>query len=176
MYKTRVIDSVLQIGSLQNGWDTLLANSNNPTVFNTFAWASCWLQIYWQADYTLRIILVEAENREEGSERSLVALLPLYIQNHNHSCWFIGSGEPEAEEVASEYLDFIVHRDHAHNPALAASINAGLEALKHCRLILVNCCETSYAANMLRAHRRSLATVTGAVYKLPIGDTFAATA
>ncbi len=169
MYKTRVIDSVLQISGLQNGWNTLLASSNNPTVFNTFAWASCWLEIYWRDDYTLRIILIEAEGK-------LVALLPLYIQNQNNSCWFIGSGEPEAEEVASEYLDFIVHRDHAHDSTLAAFIRTELEALKHLRLILVNCCESSYAANAFRGNRRSLVTVTGAVYKLPIEDTFPATA
>src|SRR5688572_32155488 len=163
MYKTRVIDSALQISSLQNGWNTLLASTNNATVFNTFAWASCWLQIYWRDDYTLRIILVEAEGSEGDS---LVALLPLCIQTRNNSCWFIGSGEPEAEEVASEYLDFIVHRDHAHDPALAAFISTELEELNHYRLILVNCCETSYVVNVLRGHRRALATVTGAVYKL----------
>jgi CelD/BcsL family acetyltransferase involved in cellulose biosynthesis len=169
MYQTRVIDSALQCSSLQDDWNALLAYSSNATVFNTFAWASCWLETYWRDDYALRIILIEAEG-------SLVALLPLYIQKSSNSCWFIGSGEPEAEEVASEYLDFIVHRDHAGSAVLATHINIELQALSHYRLILVNCCASSYAANLLRVHRRAFYKVTGAVYKLPIEDTFAATA
>ena len=168
MYKTRVVDSVAQCSSLETGWNELLAHSNNPTVFNTFAWTWCWLQIYWQEDYALKIILVE-------SGEDLVALLPLYVQKKTGTCWFIGSGEPEAEEVASEYLDFIIHQNHAGSAELATCINAQLETLKRYRFVLVNCCASSYAANLLRAHKRAWFTASGAVYKLAIQDSFADT-
>ncbi len=168
MYKTRVIDSVAQFSSLERGWDKLLPHSKNPTVFNTSAWASCWLQIYWQPDYTLQIIVVEAGD-------DIVALLPLYIQRQSGTCWFVGSGEPEAEEVASEYLDFIVHEDHANSAALASCITAQLDTLKKYRLQFVNCCASSYVVNFLRNHRRALHAVVGNVYKLPIKQDFAAT-
>jgi CelD/BcsL family acetyltransferase involved in cellulose biosynthesis len=168
MYTTKVVDSVAQINSLESAWKELLAQSRHPTVFNTFAWASCWLQIYWQADYALRIILVETGGK-------LVALLPLYIQNSTSTCWFVGSGEPEAEEVASEYQDFIVHRDHADSAELASCISAQLAALQRYRLEFWCCTANSYVATLLRSHRRARLFVSGAVYKLPIQDSFAAT-
>lgn len=169
MYTTRVVDSVTQIIRLETGWNELLAHSSNATVFNTFGWAWCWLQIYWQQDYALKIILVE-------SGTDLVALLPLYIQKSTGTCWFVGSGEPEAEEVATEYLDFIVHQDYACSAELADCIKVQLEALKPYRLIFVNCCASSYVANLLREHKRALFSVSGAVYKLAIQNSVADTA
>jgi CelD/BcsL family acetyltransferase involved in cellulose biosynthesis len=169
MYTTRIVDSVSQISSLESDWNELLAHSSNATVFNTYGWAWCWLQIYWQQDYALKIILVES-----GAE--LVALLPLYIQKTTGTCWFVGSGEPEAEEVASEYLDFIVHQDHAGSAELADCIKGKLDALKPYRLNFVNCCASSYVENLLRGHPRALFSVSGAVYKLAIQNSFADTA
>ena len=168
MYTARVIESVEQFNSLESSWNALLARSNNPTVFNTFGWASCWLQVYWLQDYALRIILLETTDGP-------IALLPLYIKKQERSCWFIGTGEPEAEEVASEYMDFVVHADHASSAELTSAINAQLEALK-CRLVLVNCCANSFAATLLQDNKRALCVVTGAVYKLAIQKTFADTA
>ena len=123
----------------------------------------------WQPDYILHIILVY-----EGAE--LVALLPLYIQAHTRTCWFLGSGEPEDEEVASEYLDFIVQDSHGQHPELAALVAAQLDTLAQYRLILVNCREGSYAARLLRGQHRVLFTSTGAVYQLQIKDSLADTA
>jgi CelD/BcsL family acetyltransferase involved in cellulose biosynthesis len=169
MYKTTIVDALGQCDDLADSWHELLADSKNPTVFNTFAWARCWLQVYWEPDYTLRIILVY------DSEK-LVALLPLYIQRKTGTCWVIGSGEPEAEEVASEYLDFIVRENHLQSAGLADCIKEQLEILGKYRLILVNCCASSYAASLLMNHRRAIHDVSGAVYKLPIQDSFANTA
>lgn len=168
MYTTTVVDSVAQFERLESEWNELLAQSRNPTVFNTFAWASCWLQVYCQPHFSLKIIRVETGDK-------LVALLPLYIQNETRTCWFIGSGEPEAEEVASEYLDFIIHRDHAESAELASCISAQLEALRRYRLEFWCCVANSYVAKLLRSHRRARLFISGAVYKLAIQDSFAAT-
>ncbi len=170
MYKAITVDTSDQLDGLAGSWNALLALSKDPTVFNTFAWARCWLQVYGQPDYALKIILVYAGD-------DLVALLPLYIQAATGTCWFIGSGEPEEEEVASEYLDFIIHQNHWHDKALADCINGQLDEInKKARLILVNCRANAYAAGILRSHTRALYRVTGAEYRLPIQETFSATA
>src|SRR5690606_6370421 len=108
-------------------------------------WNACWLRHYWRPDYKLRVVVLEREGQPAG-------LLPLYFNSSHRAWFFVGSGEPEVAEVASEYLDFLAASEDEGEGLLAAMANCLVEWPGP--LELRNCVAGSRAANVLARLRR----------------------
>lgn len=104
-YKLELIEDINRFKSLEVAWGKLLQKSEKLGFFNSWVWSYTWWTIYAEEDDSLFILT--AWNADE-----LLGLAPFFIKN---TCWglskelhFIGTGEPEDIEVATEYLDLIV--------------------------------------------------------------------
>jgi CelD/BcsL family acetyltransferase involved in cellulose biosynthesis len=92
-------------------WDALLERSHHPEPTQSPLWLRAWWRIYGQdGGRTLKILTV----RESGR---LVAVAPLLHRIHWYAAIpfrrleLIGSGESERDEIASEYLGFVIEAD-----------------------------------------------------------------
>jgi hypothetical protein len=64
------------------------------------------LEVYWQDDWKLSVLVARSDDE-------LVGIVPIYVQQGKgipslSEVCPIGQGEPEAEEVASEYIDLLI--------------------------------------------------------------------
>lgn len=101
--QVEVVESQAAFSDLRDDWHALHDISAGATLCNTWEWCSVWWDVYKQPGWTLKILVFRAEGQ-------LAGIAPLYEKNRfSHSeLWFLGSGEPERDEVASEYVDFLV--------------------------------------------------------------------
>lgn len=93
---------------LEPEWDALLVQSAADTITLTFDWLSTWWDVFGE-DRELMILIA----RDSGGE--LIGIAPLLKRTVQHfgvlpfkRLEFIASGEDEADEICSEYLDFII--------------------------------------------------------------------
>lgn len=84
----------------------------------SWAWHYTWWSVFSEHAKQLCILCVRDQNQ-------LVAILPLYVRKrawpHRSQVMFLGTGEGETDEVATEYLDLLVNPQYAHlaaEPAL----------------------------------------------------------
>ena len=101
-----VINDVLELKKISKQWQCLAENSINSNLFSSPQWVLNWFEVYWQKNWKLYVI-VGFYNKE------LVAMLPAYIQHstrwpHISTLYPLGQGEPEDEEVMSEYCDILL--------------------------------------------------------------------
>ena len=94
---------------LEPEWDALLVQSAADTITLTHDWLSTWWQVFGD-ERELSILTVR-----EGEE--LVGIAPLLKRTVQHfgvlafrRLEFVASGEDEADEICSEYLDCIIKR------------------------------------------------------------------
>lgn len=105
-----VIDSHVALSSLRDEWNRLLDDSSAQGVCLRWEWLHTWWEIYAADNARLCVLLV----RENGGR--LVGLAPFYVQIEKkfglgvRTLRFLGTGEAESEEVASEYLDIAALR------------------------------------------------------------------
>lgn len=89
---------------LRDQWDELLSGSAQNSVFLSWAWLYSWWEVFGAAHFQLRILMISRQGR-------LIGLAPLQIHRmgwlDGRVLRFIGTGEPAAHEVVSEYLDLI---------------------------------------------------------------------
>jgi CelD/BcsL family acetyltransferase involved in cellulose biosynthesis len=106
----QVIDSQEAFHSQREQWNELVEQSSSCTFFMSWEWLDTWLSVY--GDVVGRIIIILVREQDGG----LVGAVPLYLVKEGKgsgACLsgrqlrFIGSGEDEWEEVASEYLDIL---------------------------------------------------------------------
>jgi len=81
-------------------WNHLSENHYNPNVFLTLNWLKLWWEVYSAKNDIMHIVYIW-ENED------VIAIFPLYLQQ-GKLFRFIGTGEAEADEVCSEYLDILV--------------------------------------------------------------------
>lgn len=100
-----VVESLADMTSLQGEWNHLLEKSRAQNICLRWEWLHVWWEIYHDSGIKPCIVLVR-----DGAR--LVGLAPFYLQIHKkfgifniRTLRFLGTGEPEWEEVASEYLD-----------------------------------------------------------------------
>jgi CelD/BcsL family acetyltransferase involved in cellulose biosynthesis len=100
-----VVDSHAGMTALQEEWNSLLEKSRARNICLRWEWHHAWWDIYHDSGAKPCIVLVRDGGR-------LVGLVPLYLQIRKkfgifniRTLRFLGTGEPEWEEVASEYLD-----------------------------------------------------------------------
>jgi len=84
------------------GWNQLASTHYNPNIFLTLDWLQLWWNVFAQKNDRLHIVFISISN-------NIVGICPFYIQNEQ-TLRFIGTGEPEASEVCSEYLDVLVNK------------------------------------------------------------------
>lgn len=93
------INSIEQFDQMEAEWTQLLEQCPHLSFFLSWKWLNLWWHTFATNNDTLKIIVVEQKN-------TIIALLPLYLQN-KQTLRFIGTGEPEQDEVATEYIDLI---------------------------------------------------------------------
>jgi len=106
-FSCQVINSQKQFSSYRKQWNKLVENSSSCTFFLSWEWLDTWLLVYGGIVDQLYIFLVFDQ------DNGLVGSLPLYLTKSmvpslaGQQLRFIGSGEEEWEEVATEYLDVV---------------------------------------------------------------------
>jgi len=105
--KFNEITSSIIFDDLKSSWNDLLLKQSHLSFFLSWEWLNTWWHTYANDTDKLFILLFE-ENNE------VIGIVPLYIQN-NEVIRFIGTGESEAEEVSSEYLDVICSIDNTNS-------------------------------------------------------------
>ncbi|MDN3652419.1 GNAT family N-acetyltransferase [Thalassotalea ponticola] len=98
----RIIDSLSQLPSYRQSWEAV-RQTGNIGFCCSFDWIHCWVKHYLSAKDKLAIAMVY-----DG--QTPVAVMPTYLRSYQQSAelFFIGQGEAEHEEVASEFQDIII--------------------------------------------------------------------
>jgi len=97
--KINKINTKVEFDLLMPVWEQLLSNCSHLSFFLSWSWLNGWWQHYANNNDSLNIIVIEENS-------AVIAIIPFYLQD-NRVLRFIGTGEKEVEEVASEYLDII---------------------------------------------------------------------
>jgi CelD/BcsL family acetyltransferase involved in cellulose biosynthesis len=104
---------------LEPEWNALLNRSASNNIVLTFEWLSTWWQVFGEGERHLYILVAREGNHIVG----IAPLLQRTIRHYNllpyQRLEFLGSGEDEADEICSDYLDFIVEHGH-EEPVLDA--------------------------------------------------------
>lgn len=94
---------------LKPDWNPLLESSSGNTITLTWEWLSTWWDVFGEGR-ELYILLA----REGGRVIGIAPLLKRTVQHYGllpfRRLEFLASGEDEADEICSEYLDFIIER------------------------------------------------------------------
>jgi CelD/BcsL family acetyltransferase involved in cellulose biosynthesis len=102
------LTSIEAVDAVAGAWDDLLERSRDPEIFLTHAWMRSWWEIYGgEGGRQLLVLLVH--DREE-----LIGLAPFQVRPVSglgparlRRLEFLGTGEDEADEVCSDFLDVI---------------------------------------------------------------------
>ncbi len=97
-----VISEINELKDIKDSWNLLNLLSNNGCFCTSPEWLLNWIDIFWQPEWRLHV-LVGSSNNET------IALAPFFIQTKSGCSYlrFIGTGEPEQEEITSEYIDIL---------------------------------------------------------------------
>ncbi|WP_426359521.1 GNAT family N-acetyltransferase [Pseudocolwellia sp. HL-MZ19] len=106
--KWELINDFHKLTAITQQWQRLVDQSSDLSPFSSPQWVLTWYNNYWQKGWELSTHAGYINNQ-------LVVILPCYIQ---HSPKFpylkvlypLGQGEPEEEEISSEYCDVIVSK------------------------------------------------------------------
>lgn len=117
------IEDVSGFAALREEWDALQQSNENSSVFMSWAWHHTWWTVFGKDSDKLCIVCVRLRGE-------LIAVLPLYMRVRSWPrptvVMFLGTGEGDADEVATEYLDMV-----ARPGMLMAAAVAALEFLDH---------------------------------------------
>jgi len=103
----KVVTDTSGLKGLQDEWSRLLRDSRTASICLTWEWLYTWWEVFGESAAELHVLLLRAEGR-------LVGIAPLIVMTHRErglikvrTLRFLGTGEPEWEEAASEYVDII---------------------------------------------------------------------
>ncbi len=102
------LTSIEAVDAVAGAWDELLERSRDPEIFLTHAWMRSWWEIFGgEGQRQLLVLLVH-----DGAE--LIGLAPFQVRPVSglgparlRRLEFLGTGEDEADEVCSDFLDVI---------------------------------------------------------------------
>lgn len=105
----QIIDNYHGLRDIEEPWQLLVDKSPDLTPFSSPLWVLNWYNNYWQKSWELSTFAGYINNR-------LVAILPCYIQHSSRwpyikTMYPLGQGEPEEEEISSEYCDIIISKN-----------------------------------------------------------------
>ncbi|HIE51041.1 MAG TPA: GNAT family N-acetyltransferase, partial [Armatimonadetes bacterium] len=109
--RVEVISHPARFSALRREWNALLRESRVDTIFLTWEWLWTWWQVF-SPGRELRIIALWDGKHLVGLAPFLkrpVSYLPGLVFDRLE---FLASGEEEADEICSDYLNFIAHRDY----------------------------------------------------------------
>jgi CelD/BcsL family acetyltransferase involved in cellulose biosynthesis len=95
--------------ALREEWNHLLENSASNTLTLTHEWLSTWWEVFGEGR-ELYILVVRDEEQIIGIAPMLKRTIQHYGVLPFRRIEFLASGEDEADEICSEYLDFILLR------------------------------------------------------------------
>ena len=120
--------------SLADEWSTLMKLSKRACVFMSWQWHYTWWQVYADHRDQLHIVTWRVRGR-------LVGILPLYLRYGmlpvNACLRFMGSGESQIDEVATEYSDLLAEEGMERSIAVLAG--SYLASFKHWNCVELNC-------------------------------------
>lgn len=100
-----------EFAALRDEWTALLSRTRSPAIFHTWEWLYNWWCVFGEGR-CLQILCVRDGNRR------LRGIWPLYergadpgMVGRGRQLAYLGTGEPEAEEVATEYADIIADEE-----------------------------------------------------------------
>ena len=102
---TKIINTTADFKKLSKQWNEISTKDISSSMFTQFDWMFLWWQHYGKDIGELQIICAYYGEQ-------LVAILPLYCRTQDNTLMFLGTGEDEASETASEYLDVICLPDY----------------------------------------------------------------
>jgi len=109
MLRIQKVTTVEEFRQLATVWDELLDRSAGKTIALTWDWLSAWWEVFGR-DRELNILVV----RDEDHVIAIAPLLKRTVQRYSFLPFcrleFLASGEAEAEETCSPYLDFIISK------------------------------------------------------------------
>jgi len=121
-----VLTSVAELTALRADWDELVAHSRGNEPMSAPDWLLCWWDVFGEGS-ELRACAFHRDGQ-------LVGLVPARLRRHYYRrtlpfrrLELLGSGEREADEIASDYIGMIVAAGHEHDVAEAfvAALAAG---------------------------------------------------
>jgi len=107
LWRSEVIDTDDRFFALQDEWRCFQNSFEDPhsSPFLSWDWLYLWWQTYRRPFWSLAVGVIRYDNR-------IVAIFPFYIKTlFIRRLYFIGTGELECEEVASEYLDCLIEKN-----------------------------------------------------------------
>ncbi len=110
MVQAVVIRDVAGLEAIRPAWEELLARSSNDEVAVDHRWVIPWWQVYGTGRELRCIVFYE--------DKKLVGFAPMVLRKHVYRphipfrrLELIGSGEPEADETASDYIGIVAEED-----------------------------------------------------------------
>lgn len=102
----RVVDNVDEFDNLKMAWEKIHSLSGNASIFSSFEWLRTWWDFYSDNHKLFILLLYENDN--------LFGISPFILTAKKHRSGitarylqFLGTGEPQHEEVNSELIDII---------------------------------------------------------------------
>lgn len=111
-WQVSILRDAASLRALRDEWHALLVRSGAAEIFQTPEWLMAWWDVFGGGDRQLFVIIVRDGDR-------LMGLAPLLL--HTVRSWgptrvrrleFIGTGEPEEDEVCSDFQDIVAEPDH----------------------------------------------------------------
>lgn len=96
------VNCIGDFDDLEIQWTALLDECNHLCFFLSWKWLNLWWHTFSLPSDKLKIFIIQEHD-------AILAIVPFYVQN-NKVLRFIGTGEAEEDEVATEYLDIICHK------------------------------------------------------------------
>ncbi len=114
--RVEMLSQEAQFHALKEEWNGLLQQSGNNEITLTWEWLYTWWQVFKDDTRELFILTV----RETSGE--ILGIAPFYIRTVRpyfflpaiRQIHFLASGEEEADEICSDYLNFILYAGREH--------------------------------------------------------------
>jgi CelD/BcsL family acetyltransferase involved in cellulose biosynthesis len=107
--EVRVIGNDTDLYALRGQWNEVLVNSASNNIFLTWEWIYTWWNIF-KEKRKLHIITFWRENELIGIAPFLARKIKYFGLIEYHRIELLASGEAEADEICSEYLNFIIRK------------------------------------------------------------------
>jgi CelD/BcsL family acetyltransferase involved in cellulose biosynthesis len=162
--ETRLLESNDDLTAIRSDWQRLHRACPGGTLANSWEWMSTWWDVYRRPGWRLFVVLFFHGDK-------IVGIAPLYRKSRllYGELWMLGSGEGEADEVVSEYPDFII--DPAYEDAIGRLAWSQLEDLGRWSLMrLDNVFQTSIVAKL--RSRRVMAQPAGFRHRIRLPGTW----
>ena len=165
MLTATTYEKIADLPALSDVWEQLSVADSKATLFNSFAWIESWIRCYWLDTYSLRITIVSYGNEA-------VALVPIYFNSRFGKWMLLATGEPEQEEIASEYTDILLSDSCLERDSVLEKILEILKPLSKEGLLFRNCLDSSRIFQLASQLGRTAFRKTGSVFQLDLNRPF----